>query len=296
MPREVLLCANANCWFARNQDPTYGGYCCRKCFWRSLQPGKSKNSKKKHGPNCSKVWAPDGVARAPKVVPEGEEVPSGAEEDNEDEASQEPEEPVRNGRQAAPPGWAGQNRQPPPQPHPVARRQTQEARMPQQAQARNSRPVHMSPGGSSQRPAGQARSGAGHPACRHGEHCQGNPWDALLQHMHDSEDGDTYCSHCVSTILLTYPDFKFQEVVPREAPGDDEDSDEAEGHPRCRSRDQCLGNPMDAIYHHIWDGAIRDTFCNSCRMYFLNCDDLEDLQFRRIHEDEEPAAKRPRQR
>eukprot|EP00929_Paragymnodinium_shiwhaense_P058469 TRINITY_DN29277_c0_g2_i1.p1 TRINITY_DN29277_c0_g2~~TRINITY_DN29277_c0_g2_i1.p1 ORF type:complete len:294 (-),score=29.79 TRINITY_DN29277_c0_g2_i1:144-1025(-) len=293
MPREVLLCANPNCWFARNQDPKYGGYCCRKCFYRSLTPGKSKNAKNKHYPSCSKVWAPEGVARAPKVVPEGEEVPNGAEKDNEDEVSQESEEPVRNRRPAVQTSLADES-PPPPRPHPVARRQTPKARMPQQAEARNTRPVPARPQLGDQRQAQQAPRGTGRPGCRHAEHCQGNPWDALLQHMLDGEAGDTYCEYCVEVILLTYPDFTFREVAAR---GEhEEDSEEAEGHPGCRSRDQCLGKPTDAIYHHIWDGAVRDTFCNSCRLYFVKCDDLEDLQFRRIHEDEDSTAKRPRQR
>jgi hypothetical protein len=66
--RWELMCANPNCWYLVNPDPSFGGYCGKKCHWH----GKAKRSRgaKKHGGQCLKQDAPEGAPRAPPVTPD----------------------------------------------------------------------------------------------------------------------------------------------------------------------------------------------------------------------------------
>ncbi|CAK0888325.1 unnamed protein product [Prorocentrum cordatum] len=66
--RAGLMCANPSCWYLVHPDPSFGGYCCKKCHWH----GKAKRSgrAKKHGAQCIKQDAPEGAPRAPPVTPD----------------------------------------------------------------------------------------------------------------------------------------------------------------------------------------------------------------------------------
>jgi dienelactone hydrolase len=62
-----LMCANPRCWYQVHGDPSFGGYCCKKCHWRHATQSKGKQ---KHGQMCPQVELPQGASRAPSVPPD----------------------------------------------------------------------------------------------------------------------------------------------------------------------------------------------------------------------------------
>eukprot|EP00746_Dinoflagellata_sp_MGD_P038400 gnl/MRDRNA2_/MRDRNA2_192393_c0_seq1.p1 gnl/MRDRNA2_/MRDRNA2_192393_c0~~gnl/MRDRNA2_/MRDRNA2_192393_c0_seq1.p1 ORF type:complete len:187 (+),score=28.69 gnl/MRDRNA2_/MRDRNA2_192393_c0_seq1:111-671(+) len=67
--RASLMCANERCWYLVHTQPSYGGYCCKKCHKIDVCGPGSKKSKN-HGVNCEQRVAPDGALRAPPVPPQ----------------------------------------------------------------------------------------------------------------------------------------------------------------------------------------------------------------------------------
>jgi len=67
LDRSRLYCAGANCQFLVHSDPEFGGYCCRKCHWRTAVGSRTKN---KHGQLCERVVAPEDSQPAPPIPPE----------------------------------------------------------------------------------------------------------------------------------------------------------------------------------------------------------------------------------
>ena len=62
--RAGLSCANPKCWFLVHEDPSFGGFCCKKCHWVYATSSKTK---RRHGIQCAKREAP---LRAPRASPQ----------------------------------------------------------------------------------------------------------------------------------------------------------------------------------------------------------------------------------
>lgn len=65
--RSLLICAVPNCTYLVHSDPTFGGFCCRKCHWRDSNASKCK---KKHGELCQKLEAPPDAIKAEPIPPD----------------------------------------------------------------------------------------------------------------------------------------------------------------------------------------------------------------------------------
>ena len=66
---QKMACANPNCPFLASADCSDGGFCCSKCYWRSVAP-KSSKSAKRHNAGCSKTYADTSAVRAPPIPPQ----------------------------------------------------------------------------------------------------------------------------------------------------------------------------------------------------------------------------------
>jgi hypothetical protein len=62
-----LMCASPTCWFWIHESREFGGYCCRKCYWRTYN---QSTCRWRHGPACEKLVAPSGTERARPVPPD----------------------------------------------------------------------------------------------------------------------------------------------------------------------------------------------------------------------------------
>jgi len=68
VPLRTERCANPNCWYKVNDDPSFGGFCCWKCHWRYT--GECKSAKAKHGIRCCMEPAAQGARRAEPWAPQ----------------------------------------------------------------------------------------------------------------------------------------------------------------------------------------------------------------------------------
>merc|ERR1712137_213420 len=65
-PYRQLRCARPSCWFLIHPDPSFGGFCCKKCHYRHVSGTKGK---KKHGARCAQREAPPDTPRAEPAPP-----------------------------------------------------------------------------------------------------------------------------------------------------------------------------------------------------------------------------------
>lgn len=71
--RSLMMCASPGCFRKVHVDPSYGGYCCYRCWMRSALGSKSK-SKNKHGETCQDCELPVNAIKADRGwLPEGAE-------------------------------------------------------------------------------------------------------------------------------------------------------------------------------------------------------------------------------
>ena len=86
---QKLACANPNCPFLASSDRLDGGYCCSRCYWRSVAPS-SANKNKRHTAGCAKAYPEQsGGARAPPDPP-AEAILCGAQSESSSKCRNEP--------------------------------------------------------------------------------------------------------------------------------------------------------------------------------------------------------------
>ena len=65
--RASSCCANPTCTFLVHEDPSFGGFCCKRCHWGFVQ---GSTSGKEHGVKCQQREACQGAPRAVPVPPD----------------------------------------------------------------------------------------------------------------------------------------------------------------------------------------------------------------------------------